>query len=78
MACYYVCTPVPFPHAHMYRREYDSCVGTVKETKFIVFYSALMQLFTVCMKCLSPCTVGIKQQGTLLMVKQSCILCGFV
>ena len=36
-----------------------------------------MELFTVCTKCLSACTVDVKEQGTSISVKQNCSSCTF-
>lgn len=41
-----------------------------------MFFSALMELFKACAKCLCPCTVDTKEVGTLLTIKQLCPSCG--
>ena len=48
----------------------------MKEAKFLVFFSAPMELFKACAKCLCPCTVDTKEVGTFLSIKQLCPLCG--
>ena len=57
--------------------KYTENLGTPREAKFLVFFSALMELFTVCTKCLSACTVDVKEQGTSISVKQNCSSCTF-
>ena len=61
----------------LYRCKYIENLGTPREAKFLVFFSALMELFTVCTKCLSACTVDVKEQGTSISVEQNCSLCMF-
>ena len=48
----------------------------MKETKFLVFFSSLMELLAACSKCLSPCTLSTMVIGTFLSVKQHCTSCG--
>ena len=60
----------------IYRSKYTETNGTLKEAKFLVFFSTLMELFAACVKCLSPCTIETNVIGTFLAVKQLCILCG--
>ena len=56
--------------------EYASTRGTMKETKFLVFFSALMELLASCSRCLAPCTLSTTVIGTFLSVKQLCTSCG--
>ena len=56
--------------------EYASTRGTMKETKFLVFFSALMELLASCSKCLAPCSLSTTVIGTFLSVKQLCTSCG--
>ena len=48
---------------------------TMKETKFLVFFSSLMELLAAWFKCLSPCTLSTMMIGTSLSVKQHCTSC---
>ena len=52
----------------------DERQESYEERKFIVFENCLMQLFTVCLICLSPC-YSLKKliSGTLLRVHATCI-----
>ena len=59
-----------------YRHDYTLTSGTMKETKFLVFFSSLMELLAACSKCLSPCTLSTMVIGTFLSVKQHCTSCG--
>lgn len=55
----------------------DPDTPAYKEPKFIVFYSMLLQIFTLfCFRCkTSGPTATIKQSGTLVTVTQSCSKC---
>ena len=61
---------------HLYCRV-DSATPAYEEPKFIVFYTMLLQLFTIfCFKCKeSGPTAKMKQNGTLVTVEQSCSRC---
>ena len=62
----------------LYRCTYIENLGTPREAKFLVFFSALMELFIVCTKCLSAdCAVDIKERGTSISVTQNCSSCTF-
>ena len=54
-------------------------IDTMKEAKYIDFHTALMELFTVCIKCFSAdCAVTTTQSGTFLLVKQRCLSCNHI
>ena len=65
-------------YSFLHRSKNTERNGTLKEAKFLVFCSALMELFAACAKCLSPCTIDTNVIGTFLAVKQLCISCGHV
>ena len=48
----------------------------MKETKFLMFFSALMELLASCSRCLAPCTLSTIVLGTFLSVKELCTSCG--
>ena len=53
-------------------------IGTSKEAKFIVYYSALILLLQHCASCAaSQCVNTVKRWGTSLRVMQSCTSCGY-
>lgn len=45
----------------------------VKERKFIVCASMLLQLFSVCRECLAPTHTSLKERGTLLHAVTACV-----
>ena len=49
-----------------------------KEQNFIVFESALLQLFTICIACYNPSSSAVVQAeiGTMIVVQQTYKLCG--
>lgn len=52
-------------------------VGTVHEAKFLVFFSAILELFSFCVKCHMPTTVDTNTVGTHLTVSQKCSSCKY-